>query len=262
MKKTLLRLTSVIAAMIMVFAMSITAFATEGTMDASTAESLVSQYINDNGTLPKGSSAYFTTDSNGLTSAHAFTVNGTQYYISETNLITVGKKLQRTADNDAAITTLNDVTEGMNITADVTTASTMLSGFYPILSTVIGLMVILISIGMTVFSAFDLCYIAFPVFRNHCEDAKQSGSGLMAKTNKSTGETKLRFVTDDAQYAVNAADTTQSGKNPFVIYFGKRLLSYIILAILLFILMTGNITVFTNLALKVVNGVLELIQGI
>ena len=261
MKKTLLRLTSVIAAMIMVFAMNITAFAAEGTLDASAAESLVNEYITANNALPKGSSAYFTTDSNGLTNPHTFSINGTQYYISEVDLITVGKKLQRTADNNAAITTLNDVTEGMNITADVETASTMLSGFYPILSTVIGLMVILISIGMTVFSAFDLCYIAFPVFRNHCEDAKQSGGGLMAKTNKSTGETKLRFVSDDAQYAVNAADTTQSGKNPFVIYFGKRLLSYIVLAILLFILMTGNITVFTNLALKVVNGVLELIQG-
>ena len=156
---------------------------------------------------------------------------------------------------------MSDITVGLNIKADTQTASTALSGFVPILSTVLGLMVVLISIGMTVFSAFDLCYIAFPVFRNKCEDMKQSGNRMGTKQG-SNGETKLRFVSDDAQYAVIAADTTQSGKNPFVIYFSKRLLSYIILAILLFILLTGNITIFTNLALKGVSGILELIGNI
>jgi hypothetical protein len=151
---------------------------------------------------------------------------------------------------------------GVDASSGISTATTMLSGFTGILNTLIGIIVVLISLGMTIFSAFDLCYIAFPVFRNKCEEAKQSGNNIMTKQSKNGGEAKLRFVSDDAQYAVVAADTVQSGKNPFVIYFGKRMISYIVLAILLFILMTGNITIFTTLALRVVSGILEVIQSI
>lgn len=172
----------------------------------------------------------------------------------------VNNKQQQAGNTNDTLTGMKD---GLNISADTDTAITAMSGFVPVISTILGLLVILITVGMTIFSAFDLAFIAFPVFRNKCEDAKQTGHGIMAgRTNKQTGETKLRFVSDDAQYAVVAADTTQSGKNPFVIYFGKRLLSYIVLAILLFILLSGNITIFTDLALKLVQGILDLIQGI
>lgn len=189
------------------------------------------------------------------------------YYIQVANeskavdaINSVNDKEQQAGDTNNQLSGMKD---GLNISADTDTAITAMSGFVPVISTVLGLLVILITVGMTIFSAFDLAFIAFPVFRNKCEDAKQTGHGIMAgKTNKQTGETKLRFVSDDAQYAVVAADTTQSGKNPFVIYFGKRLLSYIVLAILLFILLSGNITIFTDLALKLVQGILNLIQGI
>ncbi len=251
MKKTLTKFIVLIAAMAMALSTSIVAFA---------ADSELQNYITENG-FPAGTSSMFKEDSTGMTNPTSYTYGDKTYYISAENEAIAVRKVQTKAKNDAAITTLSDVTTGMNIGADVQTASGMLSGFYPIMSVVIGLIVILISIGMTIFSAFDLCYIAFPVFRNHCEDAKQSGSGLMAKTNKSTGETKLRFVSDDAQYAVNAADTTQSGRNPFVIYFGKRIISYVVLAVLLFILMTGRITIFTDLALKVMSGITNLIDS-
>lgn len=147
---------------------------------------------------------------------------------------------------------------GFEVSADVQTGAKILSGFSGLVSMILGLMVVLISLGMTVFSACDLAYIAFPVFRNKCEDMKQSGSKIGTKTG-SNGETKLRFVTDEAQYAVNAAETTESGKNPFVIYFSKRIASYIILAILLFILLSGRITVFTDLGVKLADGIVNLI---
>jgi hypothetical protein len=191
--------------------------------------------------------------------------SGTYYYVKKGNESTLGGAIKdyNSANAQSVGNDLKDITGGLKIDADTTTATNALSGFVPIISTILGLMVILISIGMTIFSVFDLCYIAFPVFRNKCEEAKQSGSGMMVSNKKGAdGETKLRLVSDDAQYAVTAADTVQSGKNPFVIYFGKRLLSYIILAILLFILLTGNVTVFTDIALKVVSGILDLIQGI
>lgn len=135
----------------------------------------------------------------------------------------------------------------------------MLSGFVPYISMLLGVMVTLITIFMTVFSAFDIAYIAFPVFRNKCEDAKVNGGGL-AKT-KSNGETSLRFVTDDAQYAVQQG-TVENGKSPWAIYFKKRVLSYILLAIILFILMTGNITLITNIAVKVVAGIMDVLGSL
>lgn len=158
---------------------------------------------------------------------------------------------------------VKEATGDFNLKPDTETASTALEGFKPILSTFLGVVVVLITIGMTIFSAFDIAYIAFPVFRNKCEEAKQTGSGMMAsKKQGKNGETKLRFVSDEAQYAVEAADTIESGKNPFSIYFGKRVISYVLLSIILFILLTGNINLITNIAVRIVSGILELLQGI
>lgn len=164
-----------------------------------------------------------------------------------------------------AVSDVDFISEGVKgLGADTQTATKMLQGFIPVMNIVLGLIVILISIGMTIFSAFDIAYLAFPVFRNKCEEAKQTGQGLMAsgKTNAKTGETKLRFVSDEAQYAITASETTQSGKNPFVIYFKKRILAYLLLAITVFILLTGNVTVLTKIAVDLVGGILDLIAGI
>lgn len=161
---------------------------------------------------------------------------------------------------------INNLTGDLKIGADTETASQIIKGFLPVISTALGFVVILITTGMTIFSAFDLCYIAFPVFRNICEDAKQNaalsgGKGSALAKNKN-GEIKHRFVSDDAVFAVLSTETAQTGKNPFIVYFGKRLVSYVVLAILLFILMTDNITVFTDIAIKAVSGILEIIQTI
>lgn len=193
-----------------------------------------------------------------------YLVDGTYYAIKtsdETSVVSLIEKEQQKEKDNNIDSKVSDLSSNLGIQADTQTASKMMEGIIPVINIVIGGLVILISIGMTIFSAFDLCYIAFPVFRNKCENAKQSGNGLMTKKNKATGESSLRFVSDDAQYAVVAADTTESGKNPFIIYFGKRIISYVVLAILLFILFTGNITLFTNLAIQLVQGILDLISN-
>lgn len=218
---------------------------------------------------PSSLAGYFTT-SGDATHNLQVNVNGKAYFYPDTytdSIIaaadTLDKKEAAKIADQQAVTQFSEVTSGFEIAADVQTAGNMMSGFMGVLRTLLGVMVVVASVGMTVFSGFDICYIAFPVFRNKCEEAKQTGTGPMASGKKTaSGENKLRFVSDDAQYAVVAADTVQSGKNPFVIYFGKRLLSYIVLSILLFILLTGRITVFTDLALKLVSGILDIIQSV
>lgn len=166
---------------------------------------------------------------------------------------------RKAVNSDKTNSSLKNVGEGLGIEADTSAAAAMLSGFTPVLSLLLGVIVTLITVFMTVFSAFDIAYIAFPVFRNKCEDAKVNG-GAMART-KSNGETQLRFVTDDAQYAVQQG-SVESGKSPWAIYFKKRVMSYILLAIILFILMTGNITLITNIAVNIVAGIMDVLGGL
>ena len=54
---------------------------------------------------------------------------------------------------------------------------------------------------------------SLPVFRNKCEDMKVSGNSVMTKKG-ANGDTSLRWVTDDAQYAVNSTITEGNGKSP------------------------------------------------
>ena len=228
----------------------------------------ISTYISNGGNpgsvgLIKGSS---TKDNATYDNSYScINVNGTYYYWATSDYANVQGKIATAQNNsaDKIADDVNNITGGLNIEADTGTATRTLTGFTGVVNTLLGILVVLITVGMALCSAFDLCYIAFPVFRNKCEEAKQSGQGIMAASKKTaSGETKLMFVSDDAQYAITAADTVQSGKNPFVIYFGKRLLSYIVLAVLIFILLTGNIDIFTRLALKLVSGILDVIQGI
>ena len=113
---------------------------------------------------------------------------------------------------------------------------------------------------MTLFTAFDIAYIAFPVFRNKCEEQKMNGTGYNVKKD-SNGNVSLRFVTDDAQYAVSEG-TIENGKSPWGIYFRKRIMSYVLLAIVLFILLTGNISLITNIALNIVSGIMNVLSGL
>lgn len=263
------RLSAIVCAAVMGFGilMSASAMTASAAVVDSTSTDII-DYISGGGNpgsvgLTKGSSTK--DDATYGNSYKCVLVDGTYYYWQSADTASVQGKIASAKNNsaDKVADDVNDITGGLNIEADTGTASRTLTGFTGVFNTLLGIIVVLITIGMALFSAFDLCYIAFPVFRNKCEEAKQSGQGIMASNKKgANGETKIRFVSDDAQYAVTAADTVQSGKNPFVIYFGKRLISYIALAVLVFILLTGNIDIFTRLALKLVSGVLDVIQGI
>ena len=168
--------------------------------------------------------------------------------------------VQKSVNNAATVDDVSTITDGLNIGADTAGATALLSGFAPIISLVVGIIVVLVTMGMTLFTAFDIAYIAFPVFRNKCEEQKMNGTGYNVKKD-SNGNVSLRFVTDDAQYAVSEG-TIENGKSPWGIYFRKRLMSYILQAIVLFILLTGNISMITNIALNIVSGIMNVLSGL
>lgn len=168
--------------------------------------------------------------------------------------------VQKSVNNAATVDDVSTITDGLNIGADTAGATALLSGFAPIISLVVGVIVVLVTMGMTLFTAFDIAYIAFPVFRNKCEEQKMNGTGYNVKKD-SNGNVSLRFVTDDAQYAVSEG-TIENGKSPWGIYFRKRIMSYVLLAIVLFILLTGNISLITNIVLNIVSGIMNVLSGL
>lgn len=186
--------------------------------------------------------------------------DGTIVYYDPSNLDLLYKQYEKYENNNQVGDKLNDISDGLKIEANTGAASSMLSGFTPIIELISGLVVILISFGMLIFTSFDILYIAFPVFRNKCEDAKQNGNSMMTKKS-ANGDTKLRWVSDDAQYAVSQG-TIDSGKSPWRLYIPKRIISYILLAIILFIFLTGNISIITSIAVNVVSGVMDVLTNL
>ena len=211
---------------------------------------------------------YFTVDQNKASTSNPeqIVVNGsdgssyTLYLINGKTREQAEAQMATALKNDATVDDVSNITDGLKIGADTAGATALLSGFAPIISLVVGVIVVLVTMGMTLFTAFDIAYIAFPVFRNKCEEQKMNGTGYNVKKD-SSGNVSLRFVTDDAQYAVSEG-TIENGKSPWGIYFRKRIMSYVLLAIVLFILLTGNISLITNIALNIVSGIMNVLSGL
>lgn len=140
-------------------------------------------------------------------------------------------------------------------------ANLVLAPLRPYISTFMGIVLTLVVSLMGVLTALDICFIAMPSFRNFLSGKMAEGSNTaMTKRNGSTGEMELRFISDEAQWAV--AKSTEAQSSPWGAYFKSRILSYIFLAIAVFLLMTGNISVIVDLALKLVSGLMSLLTNI
>lgn len=137
-----------------------------------------------------------------------------------------------------------------NVNPDTGTAMGLLSGIRPAINVMLGLIVVAISIGMTVFSALDIIYLAFPAFRLMVDNSVEQG-GKGTRTTKD-GTVTSRWVTQDAILAIQ--DAEQTNGSPWGPYFKRRILAYVFLAIILFILLTGNIFSITTLVTNALQG--------
>lgn len=172
------------------------------------------------------------------------------------------KTLDAEGDRKSVSDVKNDITnmlkDDFNVSADVGKASKALDGFKETTGIIIGILSYAVIIGMGLFTALDVCYIVIPVFRVFYNDSAESGSKVTSKTGKN-GEAKLRWISDDAVYAVKVA-TIEEGKSPIKVYLFKRIGAYITVAIVLFMLLTGNMQIFVNIALDLVSGIIEQLQ--
>lgn len=196
---------------------------------------------------------------------------GVGYYIKTADEGTVASAVRKSNNQQGAKDVedkLSEVQDDLGLQADTKNAGVAMSGFAGVLSTLLGFLVILIGGYLTIQTALDVCYVAFPVFRGKCDDMKQKGAagggGLASAATKQgkDGETKLRLISDDAIYAVQSTNTTETGKNPFTTYLVKRIWAFMLVAVVLYIFVSGNVFTFTKLAVKLVSGLIELINGL
>lgn len=207
---------------------------------------------------------YFSTEPSAEKSeaVQVTTSDGTQviYYYDPNDTASINTMIAKSEAADDVSNKINSMTTDLGIQADTGTATALLSGAIPIVNALLGFLVLIINIAMFIFTALDIAYIVAPQFKETCDNTAASHPG-QAKTS-SGGEPRFKWITDNAVYALKAANTVETGKNPLWIYLKSRVWTYMILAVVDFILLTGNITVFMNAALKVADGVLDLISNI
>ena len=203
-------------------------------------------------------------------------IGGKPFYIEQSDIDTVYSMVSNSGSDDAAVKSdqaataqnqLDKIQQMNKITPNYDRASEILSPFMPYVNALLGIVTTLVVTVMSLLTALDLCYIAIPALRNFMNDNEN-----MQKTD-SNGKKKLRFVSDEAQYAVDSTvgrsgdSSSKSGGNggytsPWGAYFKTRIVSYIFLAVAITILLTGNITIITNLALKLVGGLMNVLQSL
>ena len=203
-------------------------------------------------------------------------IGGKPFYIEQSDINTVYGMVSNSGSGDTAVKAdqaataqnqLDKIQQMNKITPNYDRASEILSPFMPYVNALLGIVTTIVVTVMSLLTALDLCYIAIPALRNFMNDNEG-----MQKTD-SNGKKKLRFVSDEAQYAVDSTvgrsgdNSSKSGGNggytsPWGAYFKTRIVSYIFLAVAITILLTGNITIITNLALKLVGGLMNVLQSL
>ena len=255
------RITTFMLVLIILMATSITSFAALGDSQTAWIQANVTKaegkiVVND-ATLRSKLKA----ESSGGTDEVSIVLESGTIYYSTSDESVISAAVNKSINKSTASDKMTGLTSDLDITADTKQAGTMLSGLVPIINLVLGLIATVITFGMAISSALDIMYIAFPVFRNKTEDAKANGTGMMVKRD-SNGNAQLRWVTDDAQYAVKVTVAEGNGASPWGVYFKKRVMSYVFLAIIMFILLTGNITLITDIAVRVISGIMSVLTDL
>ena len=147
----------------------------------------------------------------------------------------------------------------VNVAADVGAANELVSGFEPVIQLIIGILAWAIVIGLPLITALDVAYITIPFFREKTEDMKAKGGPMV--TQGKNGESKVRWISDEAQHAVATLDL-ENGRSPLKTYLTSRIGAFIMVAIILYLLIGGQITVVTQLAVRLVSGIMNILSGL
>lgn len=133
-----------------------------------------------------------------------------------------------------------------NTKADLFTAMKWFSPFQGTLGLILGIGVIFIIVLLIASTVFDLVYIGLPMARN-VMDGKAEQNGKPRPFGVSTDA--VRVVTE------NEDNNKGAGGNMYVAYFKKRVVTYIILAVCILYLISGQLSSVIGWLLGQVSGI-------
>lgn len=275
MNKKLKTVLSLMLAVMLAMMLSMQAFAVNNADVKAAVERQVT--LDSEGNIPQDSAlkSYIHSGTIAMGGDLQLEIGGKPFYIEQSDIDTVYSMISNSGSDDAAVKSdqaataqnqLDKIQQMNKITPNYDRASEILSPFMPYVNALLGIVTTIVVTVMSLLTALDLCYIAIPALRNFMNDNES-----MQKTD-SNGKKKLRFISDEAQYAVDSTvghsgdSSSKSGNggytSPWGAYFKTRIVSYIFLAVAITILLTGNITIITNLALKLVGGLMNVLQSL
>ena len=191
---------------------------------------------------------------------NSFPCNGNYVQITSDGVKQLRNLIKQEADAQKAKEAIGGIGDGLGFQPDITGATEMMQGFMKPLSLVVGVITVIAMVAITAFTASDIMYMTIPLMREKSDAAAQSGNNMMGKQSNAGGGMRPRWVTDEAYVAVQEATT--SGKNMFGIYIKKRGAAMIFQALAIYILLTGNITLISNLLINIIGGIMAALSGL
>lgn len=203
------------------------------------------------------------TDNNG--NLAGLTIGGKTWFVDQSTLDDIDTAAdsaianQQSAANDTSAkkvgTDIKQISDNFNLKADTATASVTLAPFQNALSTISGLIVYGMLILLTFSNGLDICYLSIPWIQSLLD-----GKASDTKTN-SDGSAKVPLVSAEASYAHKQAETGEDYRNPLLIYASKRVVFLIVDAILVFMLLTGQMGLLIQIVLNLFSGFIDVIQS-
>lgn len=148
---------------------------------------------------------------------------------------------------------INSISNIANPVANLQAGNNILKPFIPFINRAMGTVVVAAILILGLVTALDIFYLIIPIVKTKCDSVGQSG-GKMSSTTKNTGESKFRLISDDAIAAYSEAQ--ENGRHPVWVYLGKRTKTYIAAVVVIFLLLSGNLSLIFNIVLTLIGGIL------
>lgn len=185
------------------------------------------------------------------------------YYYSDKDETAIKDIISSIDEADNAAARVDDITHNLNVHADTTSGTQIVSPLVPVVNTFIGVVLLLIVMFMGAYTASDISFLAFPVVRQKLAgELEKGGNNALIKTDSKTGNAKYRWVTDDAVAAYEESVTDGTKGNPYLKYFVKHCWTYVCIGLLTYVLLTGKVEIFTSLGIKFGKGLINLIASL
>ena len=200
------------------------------------------------------------------TNADVYFVHGGWYYVvtgstsvngrpvvksvDQSVLTGADKQKLKAAEKSAAVDKIDAISSTVGMEADLESGAELISPeLRELIATVIGGLTIVILTAVGLFTAIDIFYLEVPPLHTQLEEGAEA-KGHVDKN----GQAKPRIVSKDACDAYR--EGSENGKNVIIVYLKKRIVAYIAIAVVVFLLLTGQLSAIIKLVLKLISGVL------